>query len=106
VPEGLPEGLLDDLTQALAAFEQATADAHAGRRDHVGARAQLQAVMDDGMELVHVLDGQVRHRAGDDPQLRTGWESARNIVGPFRTRAKKAAPGEQEPPASGAVPAA
>ena len=83
---GLGESLLDNLTSALAAFEVATADFNAGRREHVGARAQLIATADSCMELVNRLDGLVRTRFRNDAAQLAAWESARNVEGPVRGR--------------------
>jgi hypothetical protein len=38
-----------------------------------------------------LLDGLVRYRFGDNAELMGGWASARNVVGPFRSKAEPAA---------------
>jgi len=58
--------------------------ANAGRRDHVGARADLTAVADEIMEVVRLLDGLNRARFASTPDLLAAWDSARNVEGPFR----------------------
>jgi hypothetical protein len=78
--------LLDELNKAVTEFEGFTEKSHKDRREHVGAGADLKVVTDEIGELVGLLDGQVRFRFGDDPELMAAWESARNMVGPFRSR--------------------
>jgi hypothetical protein len=35
-----------------------------------------------------LLDGLVRYRFGDNPELMGAWASARNVMGPFRSKAE------------------
>jgi hypothetical protein len=51
---------------------------------HIGARADLIAVARELVELAGVLDGINRFRFRNDPELLAAWESARNVVGPFK----------------------
>jgi len=37
-------------------------------------------------EQVRLLDGLVKHRFGDNAELMGAWASARNVVGPFRSK--------------------
>jgi len=46
---------------------------------------------------VRLLDGLVRYRFGDNVELMGAWASARNVEGPFRSKA--------EPPAGSVTPA-
>jgi len=54
-----------------------------GRRNHVGASADLKAVAAEFKEhvRVHVL---VRFRFGENAELMGAWASARNVLGPFK----------------------
>ena len=97
VSRGMSEQLLDDLAAALTAFEQTLEATRAARREHVGASADLDAVFSDISQHVRLLDGLVRYRFGDNAELMGAWASARNVVGPFRSKA--------EPPAGGVTPA-
>jgi hypothetical protein len=83
---GMSEQLLSDLAAAIDAFEQTLEATRAGRRDHVGASADLRAVMAEVSEQVKVLDGVVRYRFGDYAGLVGAWASAHSVVGPFRSR--------------------
>jgi len=87
---GMLEQLLDDLPRPWASSTTPEAG-RAGRREHVGASADLQAVAADIVEQVRVLDGLVRYRFGDNAELMGAWASARNVLGPFRSRVQPAA---------------
>lgn len=81
-----------------------TTEVNTGRREHVGARAQLIAIADSCVEVVGRLDGLVRVRFRNDAEKLAAWESARNVDGPFRGRqgsVSEEVPGDP----SGAAPA-
>jgi len=102
VKQGLAEGVLGDIASALEEFEQTLEVTRAARREHpslrsgqaVGASGDLRAVASELGEQVRLLDGLVRYRFGDDAELMTAWASARNVVGPFRSKAE---PGAETP---------
>jgi len=94
VKQGLSEGVLGAITSALEEFEQTLEVTRAARREHVGASGDLRAVASEITEQVRLLDGLVRYRFGDDAELMTAWASARNVAGPFRSKAE---PGAQTP---------
>lgn len=103
VDEGMSETLLEDLSKAVTGFEAASEASGAGRRDHVGARIELEGVTAAIMERIGVLDGLVRYRFRKDGELLAAWESARNVKGPSR-KAKVVPPTAGDgvvPPASG-----
>lgn len=77
---GLAERLLDDLAAAVDDFDASVVESNEGRRDHVGARAELKAVSDEVMQLVELLDGLNRYRFGGNAELRAAWESTRKVV--------------------------
>ena len=80
VQHGLADKLLDDLAAAVDEFDGSVARSNEGRRAHVGAVAELQAVSDEVMQLVEMLDGLNRYRFGGKAELIAAWESARNVV--------------------------
>lgn len=86
VSRGMSAKLLDDLTAALSEFEQTLEATRTARLAHVGATADLQAVLAEISEQVRVLDGLVRYRFGDNEELMGAWASARNVVGPLRSQ--------------------
>src|SRR5438045_2817332 len=78
--------LVDALADAVNDFEQTLESSREGKRGHVGASADLKAVMHAITAQIRVLDGLVRFRFGDQPALMGGWVSARNVLGPFKTK--------------------
>jgi hypothetical protein len=94
VSHGMSEQLLDDLARAIGEYETTLEVTRAGRRDHVGASADLEAVGSEIAEQVRLLDGLVRYRFGDNAELMGAWASARNVLGPFKPRVEPAASGE------------
>jgi hypothetical protein len=98
VKEGMKASVLDDLSGALLEFEKTLEASRVGRRLHTGASAELHAIAAEIVERVRLLDGLVRYRFGDDPQLMGAWISARNVLGPFRPRIQRAG-SSGEPPA-------
>ena len=82
---------------ALTQFEKTLEATRAGRRDHVGASADLRAVITEITEQVRVLDGLVRYRFSDNAELMGAWASARDVLGPFRSKSEAPADGGQAP---------
>ena len=83
---GMSPALVDALADAVSEFEQSLEASREGRRGHVGASTDLQAVAKQIKAQIRVLDGLVRFRFGDQPQLMGAWASARNVLGPFKTK--------------------
>jgi len=85
----------------FAGFEKTLEATRAGRREHVGVSGDLRAAASEITEQVRLLDGLVRYRFGDDAELMTAWASARNVLGPFRSKAEPEAdaPGVVKPAA-------
>ena len=99
---GMPPTLLDDLAAALGEFEKTIEATRAGRRNHVGASADLQSVAAEIKKQVRALDGMVRYRFGDNPELMGAWRSARDVLGPFKSKQEPESPagGSQTPKAA------
>ena len=97
VSRGMSPQLVDDLTATLAKFEQTLEATRAGRRDHVGASADLKSVLIEIGEQVRLLDGLVRYRFSDNAELMGAWASARNVLGPFRSKTEPPAEEGQAP---------
>jgi hypothetical protein len=89
---GMSPQVVDDLGKSLGEFERTLEATREGRREHVGASADLQAIGAAIAEQVELLDGVVQYRFGDDAELMGAWHSARNVLGPFKP--KEQAPGE------------
>jgi hypothetical protein len=77
---GLADRLLDDLGAAVNEFDASVAETNGGRQDHVLARAEMDALGDEVMRLVGMLDGLNRYRFERDRQLLVAWKSARHVV--------------------------
>ena len=80
--------LIDDLTATVAKFEQTLEATRAGRREHVGASADLKSVLGEISEQVRLLDGLVRYRFSDNAELMGAWASVRDVLGPFRSKSE------------------
>jgi hypothetical protein len=81
VKRGLSETLLDDLATAVAEYEGTITATNTSREDHIGARAELQQVSDEVVQLVQMLDGINRYRFKGDPSLLAAWNAAKHVVG-------------------------
>ena len=68
------------------------------RRGHVGASAELDAIGEQIVHLVNVMDGLNRDRFADTPEALAEWTSARNVFGPVHTSSEK--PASEEKPVS------
>jgi len=77
---GLAEKLLDDLTAAVETFDATVTESNEARREHVGARAELDALSDQVLKVVQRLDGLNRYRFGANAELKAAWDSARRVV--------------------------
>ena len=80
VKHGLSATLLDDLSAGIDEFDASVAETNGGKLDHVLARAELEALSDEVMRLVGMLDGINRYRFDRDPQLLVAWKSAKHVV--------------------------
>jgi len=83
-------------------FEQTLEATREGRREHVGASADLEAIFVEIAEQVRLLDGVVQYRFGDNAELMGAWTSARNVLGPFKAKSgpDSGAGGSQTPKAA------
>ena len=100
VKHGLADTVLDSLVQALNQFDQAVEQGTDGRRAHVGASAELDAVADEVVQIVKVMDGLNRFRFANDPEALAAWESASNTFGPIHAGVVKPAAGGEIKPAA------
>lgn len=82
MPAGLGTTSLAELGTAIAEFDAAGGAADDARGEHVGARAKLEALVAETLELLRVLDGLNAVRLVSAPDLLAEWKSARNVFGP------------------------
>lgn len=95
---GMSQKVLDDLARAMSEFERTLEASRAGRREHAGASAELEAIGAAIAEQVKLLDGVVQYQFGDDAELMGAWASARNVVGPFKPKQQQSGAGGSETP--------
>jgi hypothetical protein len=80
VDAGLGTTFVEDVTQAIATFDATTSNASASKLDHIGARADLDAVTRQCLRLVRVLDGLNRQRFAATPDLLAEWASVQHVT--------------------------
>ena len=97
---GMVEPAPASLGEALGQFNRAVERSVAGRRAHVGARAELEAIADEVVQQVRQLDGLVRFRFAKDAEALAAWRSASNMIGPPRAAPKAPPAGGQVEPAA------
>lgn len=78
----MPDTFPEDLGGMLDQFEAAIKEKNAGRAAHVGAHADLDAVINDIMQIVRQLDALHRFRYRNDPEALAAWRSARSVGWP------------------------
>lgn len=98
---GLADTVFESLTQSLEQFDAAVEEGTQGRRAHVGASAELNALADEVVQVVKVLDGLNRFRFAKDAESLAAWASASNVLGgpALRPAAGSKPPTEPEGPA-------
>ena len=96
----MPDTFPEDLGGMLDRFEAALNEKHAGRTAHVGARAELNAVTAEVMQLVGQLDALNRFRFKKDAEAIGAWRSARNVAWPLNDRGEGAPEGGTVRPAA------
>jgi hypothetical protein len=101
VKHGLAETLLADLVTNVELFDQAMGQSTDARRTHVTASAELDAIGDEIVHLVKVMDTLNRSRFHGTVELLAAWESASNVFGPVHPSVEPAAPPEMSTPSYG-----
>ncbi len=102
---GMVETVLESLLQTLDQFEAAMQRGVEGRRAHVGASAELEAVADEILQLVHAMDGVNQLRFANDADLLAAWESASSVLTTPRSAPDQEGT-QQQPQAEGETRAA
>ena len=101
VKHGLAETLLDDLVKNLELFDQAMQQGTDSRQSHVTASAELDAIADEIVQLVKVMDTLNRSRFHASAELLAGWESASNVFGPIVSSEEQPASPKETTPGGG-----
>jgi hypothetical protein len=96
---GLSDRLLPDLEAAVTQFAATITATNDSREAHINARAELERVSEEVMQLVEMLDGINRYRFRDDPHRMVAWEAAKHVVtGPIRSDGAAPPGGDQPSP--------
>jgi hypothetical protein len=96
VKAGMAPTLLEELAKMVSDLEAASEAARTARRDHIGARADLEVITTELVEQVKLLDGITRYRFGSDPEMMAEWKAAKQLLGQPRNGEAPATP---QPPA-------
>ena len=75
----LPATFIADLHAAIDAFEAATAQQHAARGEHVGARVGIEAAVAEGFQAVLRLDAIVANCLASDSAAVGAWRVVRRV---------------------------
>jgi hypothetical protein len=92
VKHGLLDSVLLDLSHSLDQFDEAVERGTDGRRIHIGASADLDALTDELNQIMRLMDGSNRYRFSATPDTLAEWESAKNTFGPTRSPSAPAVP--------------
>ena len=103
---GLAEEVLSGLEVALDQFDGAVEQGAAGRLSHIGARAELERMAEEVVQIVKVMTGLIRVRFASQPELLVEWESASNVVAAPRPEEVTPPSGTTPPPGGEVRPAA
>ena len=101
VQQGLKPEVLDELDVKVAEFEAAAEAARTGRRNHIGAGAEMEQVLVELRKEIKLADGITRYRFGMDPDTMKEWKAVRRL--PARARPDGGVKPQQS---SGEAPAA
>lgn len=85
VKHGLADTVLDSLVQSLDQFDRAITEGTDALRAHVSARAELDVLGDEVVDIVQVMDALNRFRFADDAAVLAEWETVSNIISPARS---------------------
>jgi hypothetical protein len=80
----MPADFLEQLTNAIDAFESATNNQNVNKEKRVTATAAIEAVVERGTALVRELDAIVRNKFRTDAATIAGWASAKRTERPPR----------------------
>lgn len=83
---GLQPGCCEQLAAQLVEYERIRSDGAMALADRRSATVEMQRVRKALMERLHQLDGVIRYRFRDRPEILAAWESARNIPWPRVSR--------------------
>ncbi len=85
----MPADFLDDLREAITAFEHAITARNQNREGRISATASLDAIIDAGFKQVKQLNAVVRNKYRNDSAMLAAWTSASHVE---RHAGKKSSP--------------
>jgi hypothetical protein len=95
---------IDDLNASIARFETAISSQSSAVGDRVGARAAIEDILDECMNIVRKLDPIVRNKYANDPATLAEWTSASHVERAPKHKSTAPVPnapvGANTPPAS------
>lgn len=95
IKAGMSQTLLDDLGRMVADYETVSEAQRTARRDHIGARVDLEVITTELAKQVKILDGVTRYRFGNDPEVMAEWKAAKQVLGlPRNENTPAEAPGD------------
>lgn len=77
---GLGATLLEEVSALIDRLDQAGEALYRGKEQHIGARAELEAVRTECVTLVGLLDGVYQSLLRTDPEKLAAWEAARDVA--------------------------
>ncbi len=92
IANGLPDDFLTGLTDALAAYERATAAHNAGKLARASASAGVAAAIRVGMKAVRAIDVVIRYQFADNAEMQAAWRRAKRLSGLPQPKNPVAAP--------------
>ncbi|HBB96050.1 MAG TPA: hypothetical protein DC054_11730 [Blastocatellia bacterium] len=88
----MPTTFIDDMNASILKLNNTMSKQSSAVGDHVGARAAIEAKLDECMTVLRKLDPIMRNKYADDPATLAEWTSASHVE-----RAPKKKPAEPPP---------
>ena len=96
---GLPPTLLGEFEASLAEYVALPAEASAGKNAATKAQDTLEKTAQEMLDLIQYLDGLMRYRFKDQPELLAAWATARRVPWPRKKRKAARAKPQAKPQA-------
>ena len=91
---GLSDQVFTSFSEAVDQFEKASEAIRLGRVAHVGARAELETLTSELLDVIERLDTFNRFRFKESQELSAAWQSIRRVPALFKPKGKKPPSGE------------
>jgi hypothetical protein len=97
IKRGLSATIIEDITAAAAAFEQAVGRRIQSKESRIASGATVKKILKECMSIVRELDPIVRNIFADDVAALAAWESASRVERAARRTKSNAPPSTQTP---------